>query len=94
MAKLIRHIYYSFKCPGCGHEHNYHIEGENKIWNFNGDMNKPTFTPSLLNTWTEKNGDSIINHRCHLFIINGQIQYCSDCTHSLANQTVELPNIE
>lgn len=31
---------------------------------------------------------------CHSFIRNGQIQYLGDCTHSLANQTVPLPEID
>ncbi len=29
---------------------------------------------------------------CHLFIREGMIEYLSDCTHSLAGQTVELPD--
>jgi len=31
---------------------------------------------------------------CHSFIKNGMIQYLGDCTHKLAGQTVELPDIE
>ncbi len=31
---------------------------------------------------------------CHSFIKDGQIQFLSDCTHSLASQTVELPEVE
>jgi len=29
---------------------------------------------------------------CHSFITDGRIQYLGDCTHSLAGQTIELPN--
>lgn len=28
---------------------------------------------------------------CHTFITDGQIQFLGDCTHNLANQTVDLP---
>lgn len=29
--------------------------------------------------------------RCHSFVRDGQIQFLSDCTHTLAGQTVSLP---
>jgi hypothetical protein len=31
---------------------------------------------------------------CHSFIRDGKIQFLGDCTHALAGQTVELPEIE
>lgn len=31
---------------------------------------------------------------CHSFVTDGRIQYLGDCTHSLANQTVDLPDWE
>lgn len=31
---------------------------------------------------------------CHSFVIFGRIQFLNDCTHSLAGQTVDLPNID
>ncbi len=30
---------------------------------------------------------------CHTFITDGRIQYLSDCTHQLAGQTIELPEL-
>jgi hypothetical protein len=30
---------------------------------------------------------------CHSWVTNGRIQFLSDCTHSLKDQTVELPEI-
>lgn len=30
---------------------------------------------------------------CHSFIRNGKIEFLSDCTHKLAGQTVELPQL-
>lgn len=31
---------------------------------------------------------------CHSFVRDGRIQFLSDCTHKLANQTVDLPDID
>ena len=28
---------------------------------------------------------------CHSFVVDGKIQFLSDCTHALAGQTVDLP---
>ena len=30
---------------------------------------------------------------CHSFVTDGRIQFLGDCTHSLAGQTVDLPDI-
>jgi hypothetical protein len=73
-------IGYCIFCPGCQH---YHILDSR--WAFNLDLEKPTFTPSLM-----CNRD-FPESRCHSFIKDGNIQFLSDCYHSLANQTVELP---
>jgi hypothetical protein len=32
-----------------------------------------------------------VDHRCHSFVVDGQIQFLGDCTHKLAGQTVPLP---
>lgn len=83
-----------FKCPGCassgGSEaHRYEVreDGGQPSWEFNGDFKSPTFTPSLLQQYSDPRG----HHVCHLFITAGKIYYCSDCTHALAGQVVELP---
>lgn len=49
--KLIQPGLYSFHCPGCKETHNiwtsdYRHEGPK--WGFNGNLENPTFTPSLL----------------------------------------------
>lgn len=31
---------------------------------------------------------------CHSFVTDGKIQYLGDCTHALAGQTVELPEVK
>lgn len=32
-------------------------------------------------------------HLCHSFVIDGRIQFLPDCTHGLAGQTVDLPEL-
>lgn len=72
-----------FYCPGCNYNHPYEVPK----WNWNGSMVNPTFTPSLLvNSFSPE-------HRCHLFITEGKIQYCSDCHHELAGKTVDMVEI-
>jgi hypothetical protein len=76
-----------------GYERSPHIHG--KPWGFNGDLDQPTFTPSVLGRWDEWQGDGIPpkQHICHSFVRDGRIEFLTDCTHSLAGQTVELPEI-
>ena len=61
-------------------------------WDWNGDFNAPTFTPSL-NTYTVQH-DGTHTNVCHSFIRDGQIQFLGDCTHALAGQTVDLPELD
>ena len=46
------HESYTFQCPGCKdwHEVTVKCSYPGPKWGFNGDMNAPTFTPSLLAT--------------------------------------------
>jgi len=64
-------------------------------WEFNGDYDKPTFSPSILmTTWESINETEKRDVRCHSFVTDGKIQFLSDCTHELAGQTVELPELK
>lgn len=73
---------YQFYCPGCKCYHSFdvRIDGGRPTWYFNGDMEKPTFTPSLLYP----------DRVCHLYLTNGVIHYLPDCTHALAGKSIEL----
>lgn len=74
-----------FYCPGCKTGHGF----DDKRWEFNGDLDKPTISPSLLVTHPYKG----VLQTCHSFIKEGMIQFLGDCTHELANQTVPLPEL-
>lgn len=95
MAKLKKRIieYYHFFCPGCKCEHTYVVCNDNSQWHFNGNMEYPTFTPSLLNTMRVENETTKqmeLKSRCHLFVTEGKIVYCGDCTHELSGKTVDM----
>lgn len=76
---------YSFRCLGCGCAHTVPTIGP-RAWEFNGDTDRPTFSPSVLVTSMSPGGK-----RCHSFVRNGRIEYLADCSHHLAGQTVDLP---
>lgn len=54
-------------------------------WSWNGDIYKPTIKPSVLTQ----------HHlfTCHSFINDGKVQFLSDCSHDLVNQTLDLKDI-
>lgn len=78
-----------FYCPACRNCHPYNINNTNPKhnWSFNGDLQSPTFSPSL-RVLDGKGGTT-----CHLFVEQGKIKYCDDCPHSYASKTIDLPEI-
>ena len=77
---------YLYMCLGCNEEHAFALKSEGGHHEFNMDLNNPTISPSLVQNFTP-------GEMCHSFIIDGKIQYLSDCFHKLAGQTIELPEI-
>jgi len=75
-----------------------HVAGK-PHWSFNGDFDKPVLGPSVLQTTPGYAEDGIAPTCCHSFVgcngaQPGQITFLGDCTHKLAGQTVDLPEIE
>lgn len=89
-----RHVV--FWCQPCDTRHHVRVLAPGGIedhtcWTFNGDMKRPTITPSIKaeRFWGRKQ-----EHRvCHSYVTEGAIAYLSDCTHELAGQTVRLPTV-
>lgn len=79
------------RCPACDAAgvQEIHVFDADR-WQFNGDVERPTFSPSML----AQGNHAGKPWRCHSFVRDGCIEYLSDCTHSMAGQTVELPVIE
>lgn len=91
-----------FICPGCaaggpeGYEglHMLPVNAPNigkASWDWNGDLERPTLSPSIL---TNKDNTEASSHpRCHSFLKNGVFEFLSDFTHPLANMQVEMPDL-
>ena len=85
----------AFHCPGCDTRHAISV----KRWTWNGSGDAPTFSPSVLvrtgrevdPNFKPRPGD--VPERCHSFVEDGRIRFLADCTHHLAGQTVDLPDI-
>lgn len=77
---------YMVECPACrdADRGSAHVFGRG--WTFNGNYERPTFSPSMLARDSR-------GHVCHSFVREGRIEYLSDCTHALAGQTIELPEL-
>lgn len=104
MKSMIRHVdnggllydALMFCCPGCAlmnHNDGLHILPVNAhikspSWAWNEDLERPTLTPSILTT-TGKD----LELRCHSYLVLGEFQYLSDCTHELVNQRVPIPDL-
>jgi hypothetical protein len=97
----------AFICPGCQELHQVRVEGD-RPWGFNGDFERPTFTPSILvqgkklvrdtagkwtGEWERDAGGNLIPTVCHSFVTDGQISFLGDCTHALRGQVVPLQPI-
>ena len=60
-------------------------------WQFDGNLDAPTFSPSVNISIAGDAEENIPAERCHYFLRAGMIEFLGDCTHALAGQTVALP---
>ena len=107
LAKLDAHYYalggFGHWCPGCGHPHEINTEQKNLSgaqWSFDGDVQLPTFVPSVNIRWgrfADQNYKPDEGHDhsgvCHYTITKGKIQFQIDCTHAMKGQIVDLPDL-
>jgi hypothetical protein len=91
-------IGYFFECPGCRDGHFVtiypHRAANGAQWQFDGDLDQPTFQPSILQRWDFTPESKQPSKICHLFLTKGKLHFLGDCTHSLANQVVDLPDLD
>lgn len=86
-------VLYAFECPGCGISHAARVASSKEgleLWKFNGDLNLPTFYPSIGSVWKQPDGTAVV---CHAYVENGRIRYTPDTLHHLAGKEVELPDL-
>ena len=83
---------YIFECPACGLRHKFDIEGTVRpTWVFNGNLERPTFTPSLR---SRSGSGGPTDDVCHFNLTDGILHFCSDCTHAYAGKSLPLPDIK
>ena len=93
---------YGWFCPACEEMHPLP-----DAWDFDGNVDKPTFSPSFRHgsmqtikidgrwtgEWVRDAAGKPVKRVCHYIITKGIVQYCGDCTHALAGQSVEMPDL-
>jgi hypothetical protein len=72
LRRLTEHLLEHW-CPGCKEPH--FVDLSKGDWN--GDTDHPTCSPALN-----------IMGRCHYYILDGKLVFCTDCSHDLAGKTV------
>jgi hypothetical protein len=83
-------------CQGCKCGHVYptgRTNGPN--WSFNGNVEKPSFSPSMLifipaGPYGENDENVPQRTICHYFVTDGQIRFCGDSPHQFAGQNLPL----
>lgn len=101
MKSMLRHVNdhgnkydaLMFVCPGCALDGSsgLHILPVNSTtkspaWDFNGNFEKPTLSPSIL---TGKGSENV----CHSFLTDGVFQFLEDSTHAFAGKEVPMPDL-
>lgn len=76
---------YHWHCPACDEMHPLPDD-----WEFDGDLERPTFKPSFRHTWGVR--ESTLR-TCHYVVTAGRVAYCDDSTHGLAGQTIDMPEL-
>lgn len=97
---------YAHWCPACQEMHSL-PDG----WQFNGNVEKPTFSPSFRHTGIKRNvvggrwvgegkeawlydaAGQPIPEVCHYILTDGVLNFCGDCTHSMAGKSVPMPEL-
>ena len=79
-------------CPACNMEHGFRVDAKHwaregkDVWEFDGNMEKPTFVGSMLSNKRKWPGYPL----CHSYVRNGKWEFLNDSTHDLAGQTVDM----
>lgn len=90
---------YAHWCPACKTGHAFATDVPNSngaIWTFDGNMDAPTFEPSMNITVNAKahphHQPDVETSVCHYFLRAGIITYLMDCTHEMRGMKVSLPD--
>lgn len=89
-------------CPACKEMHPLPDS-----WQFDGNVDSPTFTPSFkhegMKTVRDEKGrwtgewvmidGKPVPEVCHYILTRGILNFCGDCTHSMAGQSVPMAEL-
>lgn len=67
--------------------------GSRAMWQWDGNLEEPTLTPSILSSNGPYSDTGKPLGICHSFLIGGVFQFLDDCTHSMAGQSVPMPDL-
>lgn len=70
-------------CPAC-----FDMHPLPNSWEFDENLESPTFKPSFKHRFGKK-----MSKVCHYILTDGILNFCKDCTHELAGQSVRLPEL-
>lgn len=93
----------AYWCQGCNEIHQVRIKGAGS-WGWNGDVERPVFTPSVAVSYpanpkaSEEFKEWRTARMCHTFIgcngaQPGEVIFLVDCTHALAGTVQPLPDL-
>lgn len=86
-----------FICPGCGSAHAPNVAlapGQKApVWSWDGNLEAPTLSPSILVTHSYEKDGVTHKHVCHSFLKAGVMEFLSDCTHDGANKQLPLGGV-
>ncbi len=92
----VRYPCLMFVCPGCKEAdgtglHMLPVDTDQKqpSWDWDGDFEKPTLTPSILTNTGPAENPRI----CHSFLREGVFEFLNDSTHSLAGTHAPMPDL-
>lgn len=96
--KLVKHESegveaYSHWCTACQECHTFYIQDQGpEKWSFNGNVDRPTFSPSmkLYRIGKKKDEERTL---CHYILTDGVMNYCNDSPHAFAGKSVPLEDI-
>ena len=91
-------------CPGCDDLHGVEVTEPARRWEWDGNREAPTITPSILVSgvqWAAEFPFHKPQHPvaagaptvCHSYVRSGRWEFLGDCSHALAGQTVSMVSV-
>ncbi len=86
-------------CPACKELHEIAVDRpfrNGARWTWDGNGAAPSFSPSMnirVGPYPQSSKKAGHVDVCHYFVRAGRIEYLGDCTHVMAGQTVDMPDL-